>query len=293
MNSPICWSSSTPTDQSTETSRTVVARESLRASRSQQSTREAPDSSIESFRSKLRSAHPKNESNENVVARASSVASRRSSHSAQSPIIPDIHSSAHHAARIDAAHRDPHRFELYRIADPDDPIWLEFQRPIPADRRCVRILSSRGTPGIAISSIDDFGYPRIINWHMLPDLLYLDVARFFATHPDVNAIYLEDKDESTYAASTTTSDDLDVSSFYGSEIRSERTRSVASASTVGDATSVSSDSAVAARLLLVLRRCELSHAVATWLRDYQASFFTYHRLGLPDADRFRSTLHGR
>ena len=190
-----------------------------------------------------------------------------------------------HASAIAAVGRDPHRWDLYRISPRDDPVWASLRDAILDHDRRTRVLLSHHTPGFILHTPDIFGNERLTDWTHLPDMLFLHPLAYFLAHPNIAAIYVEDKDDNTYSASSGRSDPGDVVTIGR--------QSTSSSSSSASESSSSTTSLTPLSLVLAIRRSELTFDIAVSIRDMQCAFFTHNHLRVPHADEFVDTLHGR
>jgi hypothetical protein len=95
-------------------------------------------------------------------------------------------------------------------------------------------------------------------WEHIPDLLFPNPVSYFATHPEVESIWIENTDPSDRIKLVHDPADVDP-----------------------------------IPLALVLRRSELSFGLCNYIRANQLWFFRRYGLLLPNHTEFTSTLHGK
>jgi hypothetical protein len=99
---------------------------------------------------------------------------------------------------------------------------------------------------------------RVYSWEHIPDLLFLNPVSYFASHPEVESIRIENIDKSDRIKLVHDPADVDPTP-----------------------------------LALVLRRSELSFNLCNYIRALQLWFFRRYDLLLPNHTEFTSTLHGK
>jgi hypothetical protein len=179
---------------------------------------------------------------------------------------------------------DPHRRELYLIPPRGSAVYLAQQQPSPPDIRRVRLLRSRSTQGLIICAARINGVDLLTDWGSIPDLLFLDVLRYFVDHPEINAIWIENVDSSEYSASHASSDFASIGTDQPAHPVVATDARTASSATASDAPT---------RYARVVSRADLTYEYVAAIRTYQHRFFLDRGVCPPTAVEFLATLHGR
>jgi hypothetical protein len=162
------------------------------------------------------------------------------------------------APRTPKYYEDQTREELYYIPSPNSREWFNIRRVRDSCTQ-QRVLSTHNTPGFIITQDSPYdGIRRVHAWEYLPDLLFWNPVDYFRTHPDVESVWIENYDPF------------------------DRVKIVHDPSDVDEIP-----------LALILRRSELSFALASYIRNYQHQFFLRWNLEIPNGVEFTSTLHGK
>jgi hypothetical protein len=205
---------------------------------------------------------------------------------------------------------DSTRRDLYLVPPPtDETFWRTIQyRVEPADGGAVRVLQSRSTRGEMEFVVDDTRLARIVDWTKLPDLLFFNVALYFALHPEINSIWCETVDSSEYSASHADTDPTIIGTISAASspssdyVRADhRQRGEGTHAAPANRSVVDSDDADQSirsmddgpNYALVIHRWQLNAAAARDLMEHQKSFFVARNIALPPAADFVGTLHGR
>ena len=157
-------------------------------------------------------------------------------------------------ANYDWSH--PRRDILYPLPRPRTRFWINLHS---TDNTAVDIVVlSKDTPGFIVAHPDGTGNLRVASYEHIPDLLFWQPARFFASHPNVESVWIENEDEN---------DPVEL---------------------VEDATI-----AEPVPLALILRRREVTYTLCDFIRDVQYNFFRRLDLLLPAASEFRDNFPAR
>lgn len=179
----------------------------------------------------------------------------------------------------------PDRDQLYYLPSVHSSIYAHARRIVrPNEGGRVRVLQSRSTPGYCVYMCDDTGVARVTDWTYLPDLLMWNPLDYFVTHPHINEVWCETLDTDELSNSDGGSDPSAICTASAASFHSSR-----SSSSNGNA---ASDEELP-NYAIVIRRSELSYQTLIVIEAIQRDFFVRHRLGIPPAVDFTSTLHGR
>ena len=177
------------------------------------------------------------------------------------------------------------REHLYSLPNPQSSRWANVVKyGIPSSQR-IRVLQSANTPGI-ISTCVDWQCPtvhRVNDWTTIPDLLFWNPLRFYEDHIPIIEVWMEDRDSSTYTASSGNSDPGAMVSLAPS----------VSSSAVTVAADDDDEPLVAIEAAIVLRRSELTYETCYGLRHLQECYFRSQNFLFPPGDQFVGLLHGR
>lgn len=210
-------------------------------------------------------------------------------------------------AQGDAYWRDPNRLVPYPIPYANDPVWQVINQVVPSPHRQVRILRSRTIKGWVIWTLQEDGLSRLTNYQCLQEFLFWNPFLYFYNHPLINEVWIENEDTDEYSSTT---DSTNPSALY-TEHSADSDATVDAAEVTASSGSSSSAAAAASssvpveddddeeeepegsNYVLVLRRSELTYAIADGIRGNQADFFRINNIGMHDADTFVGTLHGK
>lgn len=174
----------------------------------------------------------------------------------------------------------PHRAaDLYDIPPRSDDVWRRILLgPPEGERPRSRIMRSHHTRGEAGTILDHQRVERVVDWSLLPDLLFLNPLQWLLAHPQYLELWLEAIDDDSYSASHGTGSVSEVVSAASSTATTARTDATPTTDFPG---------------ALVLRRSEFTFDLAVLLRELQFEAFNTWNVCPPHSSCFLSTIHGR